>query len=144
MTVPDPNEFRQLDTIPCLRNCTPKLPFILHPLAFVWMLTPGCFCAVNCCIDFSLRLSYCFCRFLYLFFCTVIFCVPVLAKLSTPFSREGAFLYSGFTFSHYDLPFPTRYCILYVRSGLYQLVIHVKGFSVCTLHCVHIPLRPRK
>ena len=24
--------------------------------------------------------------------------------------------YCGFTFSHYDLPFPTRYCIPYVRS----------------------------
>jgi len=28
------------------------------------------------------------------------------------------------------LPFPTRYCIPYVRSGLYQLVIRVKGFRV--------------
>ena len=36
--------------------------------------------------------------------------------------------YSGFTFSHYDLPFPTRYCIPYVRSGLYQLVIR-QGIS---------------
>ena len=44
-------------------------------------------------------------------------------------------LYSGFTFSHYDLPFPTRYCIPYVRSGLYQLVIRVKGFRVCELYC---------
>ena len=44
--------------------------------------------------------------------------------------------YSGFTFSHYDLPFPTRYCIPYVRSGLYQLVICVKGIRVCVLHCV--------
>ena len=38
--------------------------------------------------------------------------------------------YSGFSFSHYDLPFPTRYYITYVRSGLYQLVIRVKGFRV--------------
>jgi len=38
--------------------------------------------------------------------------------------------YSGFTFSHYDLPFPTRCCIPYLRSGLYQLVIRVKGFRV--------------
>ena len=38
--------------------------------------------------------------------------------------------YSGFSFSHYDLPFPTRYGIPYVRSGLYQLVIRVKGFRV--------------
>ena len=44
--------------------------------------------------------------------------------------------YSGFTFSHYDLPFPTRYCIPYVRSGSYQLVICVKGIRVCALHCV--------
>ena len=38
--------------------------------------------------------------------------------------------YSGFTFSHYDLPFPTRYCSPYVRSGLYQLVICVKGIRL--------------
>ena len=30
MTVPEPNAFRQLDTFPRLRNCTPKLPYILH------------------------------------------------------------------------------------------------------------------
>ena len=46
--------------------------------------------------------------------------------------------YSGFTFSHYDLSFPTRYCIPCMRSGLYQLVICVKGFRVCALHCFHI------
>jgi len=39
--------------------------------------------------------------------------------------------YSGFIFSHYGSPFPTRDCILYVRSGLYQLVIRVKGILVC-------------
>jgi len=38
--------------------------------------------------------------------------------------------YSGFNFSHYDLPFPTRCCIPFVRSGLYQLVMSVKGFRV--------------
>jgi len=41
--------------------------------------------------------------------------------------------YSGYIFSHYDLPFPARYCILYVRFGLYQLVIRVKGIRVCAL-----------
>jgi len=46
------------------------------------------------------------------------------------FFREEAFLYSEFNFSHSDLPFPTRCCIPYVRSGLYQLVIRVKGFRV--------------
>ena len=35
MTVPEPNEFRQLDTFPHLRNCTLKLPCILHPLVFL-------------------------------------------------------------------------------------------------------------
>jgi len=44
--------------------------------------------------------------------------------------------YSGYTSSHYDLPFPARYCIPYVRSGLYRLVIRVKGIRVCALHCV--------
>jgi len=44
--------------------------------------------------------------------------------------------YSGFTFSHYELPFPAHYYIPYMRSGLYQLVIRVKGIRVCALHCV--------
>jgi len=44
--------------------------------------------------------------------------------------------YSGFNFSHYELPFPNRNCIPYVRSGLYQLVIRVKGIPVCAIHCV--------
>jgi len=48
----------------------------------------------------------------------------------------GAFLYSGFTFSHYELPFLTCDCTPYVRSALYQLVICVKGIRVCTLHCI--------
>ena len=68
---------------------------------------------------------------------TVFFCVSVLAKLSTPFFPwGGAFLYSGYTFSHYESPFPTRDGIPLVRSSLYQLVIRVKGIPVCALHCV--------
>ena len=59
---------------------------------------------------------------------------------SSPNLLEEIYLYSGFTFSHYDLPFPTRYCIPYVRSGLYQLVIRVKGFRVSAhdldSHCI--------
>ena len=34
MTVPEPYEFRHLDTFPRLRNCTPKLPCILYPPCF--------------------------------------------------------------------------------------------------------------
>jgi len=45
MTVPEPNEFRQLDTFPHLRNCTPKLPpqpascaaLAFHRLAHPWL-----------------------------------------------------------------------------------------------------------
>jgi len=58
----------------------------------------------------------------------------------TSFVDSYIWLYSGFNFSHYDLPFPTRYCIPYVRSGLYQLVIRVKGFRVSAhdldTHCM--------
>ena len=46
------------------------------------------------------------------------------------------YLYSGLTFSHYEWPFPSRDCIPYVRSGLYQLVMRVKVIHVCALHCV--------
>ena len=52
------------------------------------------------------------------------------------FLGGGAFLYSGYTFSHYESPFPTRDGIPLVRSSLYQLVIRVKGILVCALHCV--------
>ena len=53
---------------------------------------------------------------------------------------SGERWYSGFNFSYFDLPFPTRYCIPFVRSGLYQLVIPVKGFRVSAhdldSHCI--------
>jgi len=47
-----------------------------------------------------------------------------------------SWLYSGYIFSHYESLFPTRDCNPFVRSGLYQLVIRVKGIRVCALHCV--------
>ena len=65
----------------------------------------------------------------------VFFACQFSRNYSRQFFRGGAFLYSGFNFSHSDLPFHTRYCIPYMRSGLYQLVIRVKGFRVCALHC---------
>jgi len=40
------------------------------------------------------------------------------------------------TFRITNCRFPTRDCIPFVRSGLSQLVIRVKGFRVCALHCV--------
>jgi len=40
------------------------------------------------------------------------------------------------TFRITNCRFPTRDCIPYVRSGLSQLVIRIKGFRVCALHCV--------
>ena len=99
MTIPEPNEFRQLDTFPHLRNCTPKIspqpasciPLALHRVAHPWL-----FMRRQLCIHFSLHLSYCFCRFLCLLFCacsyTVFFCVSVLAKLSTPIFPWGGIL----------------------------------------------------
>ena len=39
-------------------------------------------------------------------------------------------------FSITNCRFPTRDCIPYVRSDLSQLVIRVKGFRACALHCV--------
>jgi len=86
-----------------------------------------------------LQLPYCFLPFSV----SVGLCLLVYHFFACQFSRNyrrqffrgGAFLYSGFNFWHSDLPFPTRCCIPYVRSGLYQLVIRVKGFRVCVLHC---------
>jgi len=37
---------------------------------------------------------------------------------------NNTYLYSGFTFSHYDLRFPTRYCIPYVRFLFYFVSTH--------------------
>ena len=99
MTVPEPNEFRQLDTFPHLRNCTPKIspqPASCTPLALHRVAHPWLFMRRQLCIHFSLHLSYCFCRFLCLLFCacsyTVFFCVSVLAKLSTPIFPWGGIL----------------------------------------------------
>jgi len=142
MTVADPNEFRQHDPFPHLRNCTPKLP--LWPascthLAFLCGSAPLVVSAPS-------TAAYTF-RFASRTVCTV-FCVFCFVLARTPcffacqfsrnhprqFFRGGTILYSGFTFSYYDLLFSARYCIPYVRSGLYQLVIRVKGFRVCGLH----------
>jgi len=46
------------------------------------------------------------------------------------FFRGGAFLYSGFTFPHCDLPLPTQYCIPYVRSVCINLSFASRDF-VC-------------
>jgi len=145
MTIPEPNEFRQLDTSPHLRNCTPKLPCILHPLVFFVDAHPWLFLRLQLLHALFASLTVLFLPFsvsvvLCLLVYRVFFCVSVLAKLSTPIFPWGEFLYSGFNFSHYNLPFPTRYCIPCMRSGLYQLVIRVKGFRVSAhdldSHCI--------
>jgi len=58
-----------------------------------------------------------------------------IKKILSPFRCPWP--YSGFNFSHYELLFPTCDCIPYVRYGLYQLVIRVKGFRVCVLHSIY-------
>ena len=142
MTVPEPIEFRQLDTFPHLCNCTPKFPRSLHPaspLLVMWQLTPGCFCAFNCCIQFALCLSYCFAVFCVC--CFVLTRIPCFfacqfsRNYPRQFFRGVPFSYSWFTFSHYELPSPTR-DRPYVRSGLYQLVICVKEIRGCAVYCV--------
>jgi len=117
--------------------------YILHPPCFLCDSSPLVVFAPST-AAYTFRFAYRTVFAVFCVFCFVLartpcfFCVSVLAKLSTPiFPWGGAFLYSGFTFSHYDLPFPTRYSIPYVRSSLYQLVIRVKGFRVCA------PLRMR-
>ena len=69
-------------------------------------------------------------------FCLVFPQIFLLHKVVRDAKKVEKHCCSGFTFSHYDLLFPTRYCIPYVRSGLYQLVICVKGIRVCELHWV--------
>ena len=137
MTVPEHNEFRQLDTFPHLRNCTPKLPHSPHPaspLAFHRVSHSWLFMRHQLLHTLFASLIVLFLPFSV----SVVLCLLVYRFFACQFSRNyprqffrgGAFSYSGFTFSHYDLPFPTRYCIPYLRSGLYQLVIRFKGFRV--------------
>jgi len=130
MTVP--NEFQQLDTFPRLHNCTPKLPCILHPPFFV-EAHPWLFLRLQLLHTLFASLIVLFLPFSVSFLLYRVFCVSVLAKLSTPFSREGAFLCSGFNFSHHELPFP--YSRLYSVREVW-FVIRVKGFRVRALHCV--------
>jgi len=83
----------------------------------------------------------CFQRYLYdLKYIIITILVLLLRFVKYLANIAFALRYSGFNFSHYDLPFPTRYCIPYVRSGLYQLVIRVKGFRVSAhdldTHCM--------
>ena len=58
-----------------------------------------------------------------------------MRKLISHFT-EAEQWYSGLTFSHYELPFSTRDCIPYVRSGLYQFCHSRQENS-----CVRAPLR---
>ena len=140
MTVPEPNELRQLDTFPHLRNCTPKLPpqpasctllafhRAAHPWLFLHCQLLHTLFALLIVLFMLFSVSVVLCLLVY----RVFFCVSVLAKPSTLIFPWEPFLYSGFAFSHDDLSFPTRYCIPYVRSGLYQVLICVKGFCVST------------
>jgi len=152
MTIPEPNKFRQLDTFPHLRNCTPKLPHSSHPalpLAFHRVAHPWLFLRrqllhtlfVSLIVLFlPSSVSVVLCSLEYCVFFCFFFAWQFSQNYPRQFFRGEAFLYSGFNFWHYDLPFPTRYCISFVRSGLYQLVIHVKGFQVSAhdldSHCI--------
>ena len=89
MTVPEPNECRQLDTFPRLRSCTPKLPCILHPPCFLCGRSPLVVFAPST-AAYTFRFAY---RTVFSVFCVCcfvlarvprFFCVSVLAKLSTP------------------------------------------------------------
>jgi len=73
------------------------------------------------------------------------FCLHTVESYFQDLQRVGevaetkiGFRHSGFTFSHYELPFPTRDCNPWaaVTSALYQPVIRVKVIRVCVLHCI--------
>jgi len=143
MTVPEPNEFRQHNTFPHFSNCTSKLP--PQPAS----CTPLFLCDSSPLVVFAPSTAAYTFRFAYqTVFAVFCVCCFVLARIPCflacqylryyprQFFRGGAILHSGYTFSHYELPFPACYCIRYVRSGLFQLVIRVKGIRVCALHCV--------
>ena len=67
------------------------------------------------------------------------FQVEVLTKLSTPFFPWGGILLQQIQLFalRITVSYSRLYYVGYMRSGLYHLVIRVKGFRVCALHCVH-------
>ena len=108
-----------------LRNCTPKLPpqpASCTPLAFHRLAHPWLFLRLQLLHTIFASLIVLFLPFsVSVVLCLLVYRVFLrLSSLETihaNFSVGGAFLYSGFNFSHSDLPFPTRCCIPYVRSG---------------------------
>jgi len=114
------SSFTQLHTKTALHPAPPWL--------FLRLQLPYCF------LPFSVSVVLCLLVYrVFIFF--IFFACQFSRNHPRQFFRGGAFLYSGFNFSHSDLPFLTRCCIPYVRSGLCQLVIRVKEFRVCALHC---------
>jgi len=135
MIVPEPNEFRQLDTFPHLRNCTPKLPRSTHPAPpLLFMGSSPLVVLVQSTAAYTFRFAF---RTVFAVFCV---CCFVLARIpcffACQFSRNypRQFFRGGHSyivdspFLHYDFPFPTRYCIPYVRSGLYHLSFASRDF----------------
>ena len=118
--------FSQLHTKTALHPALPLFYFVdAHPWLFLRLqLLHTLFVSLNV-LFLPFSVSVVLCLLVYR-----VFACQFSRNYPRQFFRGGAFLYSGFTFSHYDLPFPTRYCIPYVRSGLYQLVIRFKGFRV--------------
>jgi len=133
------SSFTQLHTeiTPQPASCTP-LAFhrLAHPWLFLRRQLLHTLVASLTVLFFPFSVSVVLCLLVY----HVFFACQFSRNYPRQFFRGGTFLYSGFNFSHYDLPFPTHYCIPYVRSGLYQLVIRVKGFCVSAhvldSHCI--------
>ena len=109
MTIPEPNESRQLDTFPRLRNCTPKLPCILHPPCF--------FCGCSPLVVFEPSIAaYTFrfaCRTVFAVFCV---CCIVLARVPCLFLRISSHetIHANFSVGGHsyivDLPFRIMTC----------------------------------
>jgi len=131
MTIPEPNEFRQLDTFPRLRNCTPKLPCILHPPCFFCGRSPLVVFEPST-AAYTFRFTY---RTVFAVFCV---CCFVFARMPCFFACQFSqnypchFFRGGHSYI-VDLPFRITTCrfLLAIVSRSWDLV------------CINLPFASR-
>jgi len=112
MTVPEPNEFRQHDTFPHLRNCTPKLPpqsTSCTPLAFYVIAHPWLFSRLQLLHTLFVSLIVLFLPFSVSFvLCLLVHRVFFACQFSRNYPRQF-FLGGGHSYI-VDLPFRIMTC----------------------------------
>jgi len=145
MTVPEPNEFRQLDTFPHLCNCTPKLPPQRPhpaPLAFHRVAHPWLFLHCQLLNTLFASLIVLFLPFsVSVVLCLLIYCIFLHVSsretIPTIFSVGGILIQRIYLFA---LRLVVSYSLLYsVREVWFVSTCHLRQGN----SCVRAPLRLR-